>query len=417
MNVLIIMTDQQRADTLDGPNTPGMNKLASQGVRFNCFAQSPQCQPSRAAFWTGRYPSSLKLWWNEMSLPQNEQTLANMLCSIQYDTGYFGKWHLDKDSTTLGHFGFDPLNSYLMEDWCEGKDLPTRDAGVARREYLEIMKQKAWASKLSNRLYQHEDVIAEKAVKFMSKSKKLGRKFMCTIGFRGPHPPYTAPPPYCDLYDPASFSVPRDSKMYDGKKLTEDDWRIIKSQYYGNIAWIDDNIVRIMEYVDRKAPDTVVIFTSDHGEMLGDHGYFAKGLYAYDPTVAVPLVIRAPGFEARYYREITQHIDVVPTVLEMLGQERSPGIQGKSLVGAMKTGEVVNQFALSMMGYEPRLKMIRNHRFKYWNYNGHEYLFNLIKDPDESSNKASTLPGPLSAMRLHMTNCLIGAEDRLPIPQ
>jgi len=408
MNVLIIMTDQQRTDTI-GACTPNINKLAEQSLSFDCYAQSPQCQPARAAFWTGRYPSTLRMWWNEMELAKTEQTLANMLRDVQYETAYFGKWHLDRTTHTLGHFGFDPQNSYLSEDWREGKDLPGRDAGVARREYLEIMKTTSWAAKLSSRLYQHEDVISERAVRFMSNCK---RPFLCAIGFRGPHPPYASPPPFCGMYDPDSFSAPDGIETYEGTKLTPEDWRMIKSQYYGCVSWIDDNVGRIMDFVDRKARDTIVVFTSDHGDMLGDHGCFSKGLYAYEQVVSVPLIVRIPGWGPRRCYGLHEHIDVVPTILEMLEQEIGPGIQGKSLTHIDFT-----RCALSMVGYKPRLKMVRNSRFKYWICGDDEFLFDLESDPGETVNRADSMPRVIAKMRQNLVNCLIAAEDPLPVPE
>lgn len=414
MNVLILMTDQQRADSMGGAYTPRLNEFARNCIVCNGFTQSPQCQPARCAFWTSRYPSTLRMWWNEMALPQSEQTLANLLRDVQYETAYFGKWHLDITDDTLGHFGFDPQNSYLERDWRSGKDLPKREAGLSRREYLQIMKTDAWASKLSSRSHQHDDIIAERAVRFMGSCDK---PFLCAVGFRGPHPPYAAPPPFSEMHPPDGYDGPEAVTTYDGKVLTPKDWKLIKSQYYGCVSWIDDNIGRILDFVDRKLPNTIVVFTSDHGDMLGDHGCFSKGLYAYEQVVRVPLMFRVPGIAARDYRHITQHIDVAPTVLDLLGQEIPPGMQGKSLVKAFHTGKKVNDFAFSQVGYSPRLKMVRNGRYKYWIYGpDHEQLFDLKEDPGEITNLVQHRPMVLSNMRRNLLNSIIAAEDPLPVP-
>lgn len=414
MNVLILITDQQRADSIGTAYTPNLNEFAKSAVNFNCFAQSPQCQPARCAFWTGRYPSTYNMWWNEMSLSQSEMTLANHLRDIQYETAYFGKWHLDKTVDTLGHFGFDPQNSYLEQDWRKGIGVDKQGA-LSKREYLGLMKTKSWAGKLSGRANQHDDMVAERAVRFMNQCGD--KKFLCAVGFRGPHPPYAAPPPFSELHRPENYNGPEGVVTYDGDVLTNDDWKLIKSQYYGCVSWLDDNIRRILEFVDRKQPNTIVIFTSDHGDMLGDHGCFSKGLYAYEQVIRVPLMIRVPTLTARNYGHITQHIDVAPTVLDLLDQPVPSAMQGKSLVRAMRVGEKVNSLAHSQVGYNPRLKMVRSNRYKYWIYGpDREYLFDLQNDPDETQNLAHERPAILSDMRRNLINCMISAEDPLPVP-
>jgi arylsulfatase A-like enzyme len=351
------------------------------------------------------------MWWNEMRLDRHEKTLANYLRNADFSTGYFGKWHLDEDHDTLNHFGFIPRDSYLSEEWRQGFGLPQEAADI-KRDYFAILKKNPnWAGVLDSTKYQHDEVIADRAIKFMTKCKK---KFLCVVGFKGPHPPYAAPPPYCDLYKNHDFEVKDGGQTYHGTKLTADDWQLIKSQYYGCITWIDEIISRIRQAV----PDnTMIVFTSDHGDMLGDHLQFSKGLYAYDPVVAVPLLMQIPGTQPQVINELVQHIDIIPTILELLELQIPEGVQGKNLMNLIRTGKPIYKGVLSMIGYRPRLKMLRTKRLKYWNYGGQEFLFDLKNDPGEMINQVENRYGMLSKMRGMMVNHLINAEDDLPIPK
>lgn len=430
-NVLLILTDQQRYDAVGyiNPqiNTPNINKLASESV--NCttaVVQSPQCQPSRAALLTSRYPTTLKMWWNDLPLDPRERTIANILRGAGYDTGYFGKMHVDGDgchTSTARHFGF--YDTFLYEDWrelitSEHADVQQRDTRI-RDEFFHIMAdsdkahenwgrfQGPWVGKLSSRELHHEDVITNKAIKFINKDR--AKPYFCVVGFHGPHPPYAAPPPFNTMYDPKSFAVPEIMrKTHFGFKMTPDYWRGLKSQYFGIVSWIDDNIGRILQHV---GDDTVVIYTSDHGDILGDHGYFSKGLFAYDGNVRVPLLMKFPLTEPATYTHIVQAVDVLPTVLEAVGVKYSKGLQGRSLYKRLWKNRKLNEWAFSCIGANQRLRMIRTPEFKYWWYNG-ETLFDLRKDPSESRNIASAREDILARMRELMIQVLIETEDPLP---
>lgn len=358
------------------------------------------------------------MWWNGLRLDPKEKTIGNVLRSNGYDTGYFGKMHVDgigSHTSIARHFGFD--ESFLYEDWC---NLLTTDhvemTGVKsqpnriRDEFFAIMA-KSWVGKLSTRRLQHEDVVADRAIEFIKKWRN--KPYFCVVGFHGPHPPYAAPPPFDTMYDPASLSVPSKMRKTDfGFQMTPESWQELKSQYFGMVSWIDDNIGRILKHVDS---NTIVIFTSDHGDILGDHGYFSKGLYAYEGNIRVPLMIRFPGRPATEYTHIVQAVDLVPTVLGALEVKRLAGMQGHNLYPHIWDNQKVNPWAFSCIGLNRRLRMIRTAKFKYWWYDN-EVLFDLEGDPSESKNIASTHKDLLHEMRRLMIKVLIETEDPTPLP-
>jgi len=411
-SVLLIITDQQRYDAVgyidNAVLTPNLDLLSVESVICtNSFVQSPQCQPSRAAILTGKYPSTLKVWWNDMPLNPAERTIANILRSNEYATGYFGKMHIDgvgSPNDVANHFGFD--HSFLSSDWGKmAKSNPDHKQRIreARAEFYEPMSSHGWYGRLSGREFHHDEVIVDKAIEFIQSCEN---EYFCTVGFHGPHPPYSSPPPFSEMYDPALFDGPSDAFTYQNKKMSVDDWRHLKSQYYGCISWIDDNIGRLLRSVDN---NTIVIFTSDHGDILGDHNLFSKGMFAYDGNVRVPLLMKLPGVRPIVYDHIVQSVDILPTICSFL-DIKYPAVQGKNLHRAFKNGSRVNDLAFSMIGIKPRLKMIRSVEYKYWWCDNHEYLFDLRQDPSELVNIAHIDQNAASEMRLKLIKTLIESE-------
>lgn len=411
LNVLVVVTDQQRADAVGYENklvkTPYLDVLAAQSVVCNAtYVQSPQCQPSRASIFTGRYPTAHKVWWNGVKIPESELTLGNYLRDAGYSTGYFGKLHFDGwyDHTGVAkHFGFD--KSFLYEDWTAsfGLGFKTARQTTVEKEFYGPMSTKTWTGRLSSPELHHEEIVTNKAISFI---ESTNRPFLCVVGFHGPHPPYAAPDIYSKLYDPSKMSVPTKES-----NLSRDEWRALKVQYYGSVSWIDACVGRLLDVVGH---DTLVIFTSDHGDILGDHGLFSKGMFAYEGNVRVPLIMRLPQVMPCSYPYLVQSIDILPTVLEACEIKIPIAVQGKSLFGAVQTGEVVNQSVLSMIGHKPRLRMVRTPHHKYWVCGEEEVVFDLVKDPLELNRNAHR--DHLAQLRLLLLQSLIRSEDPLPVP-
>jgi arylsulfatase A-like enzyme len=264
-------------------------------------------------------------------------------------------------------------------------------------EFSSIMKTKDWCGKLSRREMQHDEVITDKAIEYI----RSADEFFAVVSYYGPHPPYAAPPPFSEMYDPAEMTLPHTL----GER-TEEEWQQIKSQYYGCTSWIDDNIGRLLCEV---SDDTIVIFTSDHGDILGDHGLFSKGYFGYEGNTRVPLIIRAPDMVNRTYEHISQHIDIAPTILTLLNQEVPQSMQGKSLLSSANSNTSVNEYALSMVGDDPKVKILRTGDTKYWLRGDDEWVYDLSGDPLELENIANELNLP--SLRKTLIKAMIEAES------
>ena len=413
-NVLFIITDQQRHDAVGYINnqvlTPNLDKLASKSISFSkTFVQSPQCQPSRASIWTGRYPTAHKVWWNETPLSRSERSIGNYFNDDGYLTGYFGKFHVDHDPPEHCHLRAQRLgfnNLYLTEDW-----QASVNQSIAS-EFYEPMSNKIWTGQFSRRHLHHEDIITDNAIDFISNASS---PYLAVVSYHGPHPPYAAPFEFSNLYKSHSFKNPTlDVPNQNNYVMSNDDWINLKVQYYGGVSWIDDNISRLLSAIDS---NTVVVFTSDHGDILGDHGLFSKGLYAYDGNIRVPLLIYVPGFKSYRYDHLVQSVDILPTLLYLCGIQSNRGIQGVSLVDSMKNGSKSNNYVLSMLCFMDRLRMIRTNKWKYWIAGNSEFLFNIEKDPGENENLVDINDKTLDNMRYLLLKALIKAEDPLPLPR
>lgn len=425
MNVVLLLTDQQRHDAVGYANqlvhTPNLDQLAKQSTAFTrCYAQSPQCQPNRASILTGRYPTAHRVWWNECPLPRSERTIGNYLKDAGFQTAYFGKWHVtDVDGTEsdglLRHFGYDVF--WTTRHWMQqlhlvGKnnivfwDAPAvNDTATARAEFWGPMQKPTWTGRLSGRAGHHDEMVAEKALQYLATTQQ---PFFLTVGFYGPHPPYAAPMEFSDLY--GDLPAPSESQPnHVGYRLSQAEWVKLKQQYYGNVSWIDDNVGRILAALER-FPETMVIFTSDHGDILGDHGLFSKGLYGYEGNTRVPLLISWRGLIAQTDR-LVQSIDILPTILNAAGIAIPHCVQGQDLYSGSR------DYALSMIGFwgYDRLRMLRHGNHKYWIQNGRETMFDLESDPGEERNIADSVS--LCDLRKKLVEALIAAEDPCPLPK
>jgi arylsulfatase A-like enzyme len=304
------------------------------------------------------------------------------------------------DQRIATYFGFN--HSFLFEDW---KKLAAD--WISYDEYFGILRTSKWYGDFVDRTKHHEDVITTKAVSYLESAQK---PFFVMVGYSGPHPPYAAPREFVKLYDPKAMR-PAGGKTINGVSLTPEDWRKIKLNYFGCISWIDDNIGRLLRSI---SDDVIVIFMSDHGDILGDHHLFSKGIYGYEGVCRTPLLMRLPSVEPGEYKHIVQHIDILPTLLHITGIRRGTGIQGLSLANHLKTGRKLNNYALSMVGQSPRMRMMRTGRHKYWIYGKDERLYEMRGGVKESNNLVKKRPDLLDQMRFRLLRALIDAEDPIP---
>ena len=354
-NIVMITPDQLRFDCLHcygNPviKTPNLDRLADEGVRFEyAYAQNPVCQPSRASIMTGRYIHEHGVVRNVAGLPLHEKTLMHYLSQNGYLTAAVGKMHM---YPKYGPFGF----KYL--DLTEGKGGANDNYRLyLKNKGLEGMNTRAKGEKLPFGVYTNalpaedyiDSYIGRKAVKFIYENKV--RPFFLWVGFCGPHLPFDPPEPYDKLYSPEEVPLPpkfpgdlENKPMvrhmvdwYDLDKLEEKILRRIVAYYYGNITLIDEWIGKILQALEKTGSleNTFILFTTDHGELLGDHGLLWKcDETMYDSNVRVPFIIYFPQkFEGRrVVKEFVESVDIMPTSLELAGIEIPYTLQGRSLI-------------------------------------------------------------------------------------
>lgn len=394
-NVLLICTDQQRRDTMacygnDFVRSPNVNSLAEESFVFeNCYVTVAVCSPARASLLTGLYPHTAGVIKNSVPLPESSPTIAAM-APTDYRTAKFGKWHLGND--LVRQHGFD--------DWVASEDEHESNPTHTRRE--DRFKHSEYYEFLISLGYQpHERTDGSHAFSQLQRSMLpaehsmatfLGDNvadfirrntsdpwLMCAMFFE-PHPPYNGP--FNELHDPDEVPTSpvflreqdADTPLWHRRRAelnlsgevtdffqvygndatdlgaggearhlrTEDDWRALRARYLGLVTLMDQGIGKILDALEEtgQADRTVVIFTSDHGDGVGDRGMLGTKRAFYEEIAGVPLLIRVPWLN-RSQRKIAGNIgqvDIVPTMLELMGidaSEMPDHLQGRSRVNVM----------------------------------------------------------------------------------
>jgi len=357
-NFVFIMTDTQGANVVGcygrpEMRTPRIDGLAAEGVRFErAYSTFPVCTPGRSALFTGVYPSFNGAWANELPLGANVRTMGERFRDLGYATAYTGKWHLDgHDYFGTGECpeGWDPAM------WYDGKryldDLSDDEIQLWRRGLgsVEALKEHGigpeftWGRRVS-----------DKAIDWIEKRAAGDDPFLLVVSYDEPHGPCTCPAEYVEPfvehdYDlgPGAFDDLADKPAHHrawaaacGKTQTEG--KVRKAMYFGCQSFVDNEIGRVIGAVDRFArDDTVVIFTSDHGTMMGAHGITNKGPVMYEEITRIPLVVRMPGGEGpgRVDGTLASHVDLLPTMLELAGEGVPDLLSGESLAPVLRGDE------------------------------------------------------------------------------
>ena len=441
-DVLVILTDQWSPRFLSWENpqvrTPNLDLIAKEGMIFDaCYTTSPVCMPARISLLTGLYPhNGGHSVWGNVSNYYVQPADAPMFRDIRnagYTTAQVGKLHWTGGSAWRDQFA--SLQEYyaaLGLDHVVDVSGPP-DSVQGGGPYLQYLHKKGLLEAVAKDMHDryvksefdpkpsvlatedyHDSFVAGAAVDFIR--EQPDDKPLCLVAsFHSPHPPLDAPGEYAAMYDPATLTLPANVPpvyLREGHALNHDETRKGLANYLGKISLADACIGRLVEALKQRGTwdNTLVLFTADHGEMMGSHGYLTKGRF-YEESVRVPLVVRWPGqVKPGRTQALAQMMDVYPTVVEAIGGELSPGRFAKSLL-PVATGkkEGVRRLTISEIGTVAPLRlMARNARYKWWAEEEKEFLFDLEKDPLEMSNLADqeehreTLQQMREEMLLHL---------------
>jgi arylsulfatase A-like enzyme len=484
-NILLIMTDQHRFDVVGAygnphVTTPHIDRLAAEGVLFEqCYTPNPVCAPTRASILTGRYAHAHGLWANGVALPAHERLFTRTLADARYDCGLVGKLHIAPcypDQTERRH---DDGFSYF--EWAHDPGHASPENAYQRwverthpALYAEAVAASAGAGGGASGARQgrsrarfntmpteahYTRWVGEETIRFLrapAGERDRGNPFFLWTNFFDPHHPFVAPQEYLDRYDVDALPLPvgdahelaskppilqeASEKSYAGfvrgfAEHTPAEIREIVRAYYAMVSFVDDEIGRIVATLEEQGlrESTLIVFTSDHGEMLGDHQLLLKGPMMYEGAVHVPLLLNWPGrLPAGERRDgFVSLIDVCATALDAAGLDDLPTSQGMSLLPIAR-GEVSGRdYALceyrnSGHPYDPpvHVTMLRQGTHKLIVHHGRPAadrdrtgeLFDLAADPDELRNLWDAPEGreQRTALQERLLDVLVATEDRSP---
>jgi uncharacterized sulfatase len=343
--VVFIMTDTTRKDMLGCYGnkrmiTPNLDKLAEEGIRFeNAYTCQPVCGPARSALFTGLFPHSNGMVTNSIAMGDNVKTLGQRLSDQGLKCGYIGKWHLDGgDYFGTGRCpeGWDEKYWYDMKSYLE--ELSEQDRVKSRNpesSYEPWMKAEF--------TYAHR--CSDRALRFLEENRD--NSFFLAVSYDEPHGPCLCPAPYNTMYEGFQFDdgpgfaddlrdKPLFQRLWAGKRLNLPPGELNRPSkglalYLGCNSFVDAEIGRVIEKVNETAPGALLIFTSDHGDMLGSHRLAGKNASAYKEVANIPLIIRG-GERGKVSHDPASHIDLAPTVMDYLGFPVPKLLEGKSML-------------------------------------------------------------------------------------
>jgi uncharacterized sulfatase len=455
-NVLLITSDQQRKDSMGVYNagfahTPNLDKLAADGVVFTrAYTPHPTCTPARASILTGQYASRHGAYTIGTTTPENCLKLSSLLSTAGYHTCAVGKMHFQQVST-VGRFESPPriydeqfwrdfdgpyygfqwtrlLNSHTSEEqaWAMRYWTWLKDHGLREADINKYFREQTGRWSLPRELHQSV-FIADHAIEVIRKHQTDERPFFLWASFTDPHPPHVVPPPYDDMYDPNKVEYlgvrksefdnkpPVYRQLYESgvqglpfnddfgvpcadpaRPEQEKKWRKFTAIHHGMVTLMDEEIGRILAALKDSGlyEDTLIIFTADHGDYLGNHGFFEKGFPAFEEVYNLPFVVKNPGQAnaGKTSHALVGSLDIAPTVLDFAGLPIPVEIQGISQRAvfqgrATRSREsfLIENRAVQKGFYQ---KMLVSDRYKLVAYMGQSYgeLYDMVSDPHQYQN-------------------------------
>ena len=443
-NILWICTDQQRFDTLGcygntWVRSPRIDAVADSGVLFAAaFCQNPLCTPSRASFLTGRYPRTTRARQNGQSIPSTEVLVTRALADVGYHCGLAGKLHLAAVQPSRSPVAERRIDDGYAEffwshhpddDWSTGdysRWLREQGRSYARQAHpRSIHIQTSVAEE-----YHQTTWCVQMAIDFINRHASDADPWLFSLNCFDPHHPFDPPADFLQRYLDRLDEIPLpnyvpgdlDSKpsfqqvdhlgayggqfgFYPFKEMENHDHRLIRAAYWAMCDLIDVQVGRLIHALERtnQLEKTLVLFMSDHGEMLGDHGFYLKGPFFYEPAIRVPLIMAMPGTIAPHRRSaaLVELVDLAPTLLEAAGEPPLIGMQGHSLWPILTGAEPLDHHrddvyaehygTIHRQPGQPiaYATMLRTTTHKLVAVHGRESgeLYDLVRDPGETINR------------------------------
>jgi arylsulfatase A-like enzyme len=438
--VVFIMTDTTRKDMLGcygdkRMKTPHLDKMAREGLRYEqAYTCQPVCGPARSAIFTGTFPHSNGVLANSVPLGDNVKTLGQRLRDQGIRCAYTGKWHLDGGDyfgTGTCPDGWDP--DYWYDMHCYLEELSEEDRLRSRNSKTSFDAD--WTQEMT---YAHR--VSDKALSFLQTYKE--EDFFLSVSYDEPHGPFICPPPFNTMYEGFSFDdnptfhdaledKPLLQRLWAGEDLHKDPEELHRSStllslFLGCNSFVDHEIGRVLDYINEVAPDALVFFTSDHGDMLGSHRLQGKNAGFYKEIANIPLIIKPGRGTEKSRGAVVEHcasqIDITPTVLDFFGLPIPTLLEGKSMLQqledpAVKVNEQVfcefTRYEIDHDGFGG-LQMMRSVTDGRWkltiNLMDKDELYDLASDPHEVVNRIEDHESAKVRDTLH--DALIAHMDR-----
>lgn len=471
-NILWLFSDQHRADTIGAAghpvvSTPNLDSLISSGVMFErVFCQGPLCVPARVSLLTERYVRDHGAFENDYPALTDLPTMVQAIRDAGFHTAAIGKMHLFPHPPDVADglplmtsFGFDEVveavgklaSGFVRNAYTDHLDrlglLEQYKAFVLPRVPWRRKSLPLWTVDPSPLPAEHhiDRWVGERAAEWIE-SRSAGRPFFCWVGFPGPHDPWDAPADYVRRYADADITldstrrpeVPESGPLApflntfldysSSSTLTDERAREVRRHYYANVTLIDDAVGAILAALERSglADDTWVVYSTDHGEMLGTHGLLNKMVF-YEPAVRVPLVIRPPkgsGWTPARLAQMVEHVDLAATLGALAGATPVPGSAGVSFA------DVLTAAGPGRAGWAGREAVVsENYGFAMWRTERYKLvvyektrtpvqLFDLVEDPEEDANRVDdpAYASVVSDMREAFVEPFLSVSPRRPGP-
>lgn len=437
-NILLILSDQQRLDTIsayglnDVCKTPHIDALAEEGMKFtNCFTSSAICAPSRASVMTGLYPHKHGVIDNFTDIKEGTPLLGQCMADQDYYCGYAGKWHVSP-SMPPEECGFEDGKPFMGYGFPGSQVFPSlifnQPPDNSPNYYEEYLKEHGYTPDVSHgflgnnpalqiqEMYcKHEGplestieyFVADETNRLLDKAAEQDKPFFIWANFWGPHSPSIVPEPYYSMYDPKdikehpSYKETFEDKPY-GYYLSEKMWGLgdygwdgfadISAKYFGHVTMIDDLVGMIVDKLKELGmyEDTIIVYSADHGDCLGAHKLIEKGAFTFDEIYRIPMVVKGAGTKDNDSFVYLQ--ELMPTFLDIAGTTPPKPVDGESILPLM-TGEKESNGRTEIYGeyhnhfYVHRQRMVRDNKYQFtFNESERGELYDFEKDPYQLHN-------------------------------